>query len=85
LKIERSPASVALVAESGIKAKKAENVGVAAEPSVVAKLKHAQVSSADDIDMAKVNEIREAIANGTLSFDPSRIADGLLKSMRELG
>lgn len=85
MKIERSPASVSLVADSGIKTKKAESVGIPAEPSVVAKLKHAQASSANDIDMAKVNEIREAITNGTLSFDPGKIADGLLKSMGELG
>lgn len=84
MKIERSPVSVALVAESAVKAKKAETVGNTPEPSAVTKLKHDQASSADDIDMAKVNEIREAIVNGTLSIDTSRIADGLLASMRDL-
>lgn len=38
----------------------------------------------DDIDSAKVEEIRQAIAEGRLRMDPSRIADGLLATLREL-
>ena len=37
-----------------------------------------------DIDMARVQTLREAIANGKLTMDPGRIADGLLASVREL-
>ncbi len=37
-----------------------------------------------DIDQAKVDEIRQAIAEGRLKMDPSKIADGLLATLREL-
>ncbi|MBY4898449.1 flagellar biosynthesis anti-sigma factor FlgM [Cupriavidus sp. AU9028] len=43
------------------------------------------VGEADnDIDSAKVEEIRQAIAEGRLKMDSSRIADGLLATLREL-
>lgn len=37
-----------------------------------------------DIDMAKVEAIRAAIARGEISIDAGKIADGLLASAREL-
>ena len=37
-----------------------------------------------DIDVAKVQELREAIASGNLKIDTSRIADKLIASAREL-
>ncbi|EHP38972.1 anti-sigma-28 factor FlgM [Cupriavidus basilensis OR16] len=37
-----------------------------------------------DIDTAKVEEIRQAISEGRIKIDPSKIADGLLASLREL-
>ena len=37
-----------------------------------------------DIDMARVDALRDAIASGKLRIDTSRIADGLLASAREL-
>jgi flagellar biosynthesis anti-sigma factor FlgM len=37
-----------------------------------------------DIDVAKVQELRDAIASGTLKIDTSRIADKLIASAREL-
>lgn len=37
-----------------------------------------------DIDIVKVQALREALANGTLKIDPERIADGLINSAREL-
>ena len=38
----------------------------------------------NDIDVAKVQELRDAIASGQLKFDTSRIASGLIASAREL-
>ena len=38
-----------------------------------------------DIDTDRVAEMRLAIANGQIRIDPSRIADGLLATLRELG
>lgn len=37
-----------------------------------------------DINVARVNEIRDALASGQLKIDPSRIADGLIASVRDL-
>jgi negative regulator of flagellin synthesis FlgM len=41
-------------------------------------------NSENDINVARVQEIRDAIASGQLKIDPSRIADGLLASVRDL-
>jgi negative regulator of flagellin synthesis FlgM len=41
-------------------------------------------SSDNDINVARVQEIRDALASGQLKIDPSRIADGLLASVRDL-
>jgi negative regulator of flagellin synthesis FlgM len=38
----------------------------------------------DDIDTAKVEEIRQAIAEGRIKIDPGKIADGLIATLREL-
>ncbi|RJS95176.1 flagellar biosynthesis anti-sigma factor FlgM [Salinisphaera sp. Q1T1-3] len=40
--------------------------------------------TSQDIDTARVAEIRQGIADGTLTFDSGRIADGLIASAREL-
>jgi negative regulator of flagellin synthesis FlgM len=41
-------------------------------------------SGAGDIDIAKVQAIRDAIAAGQLKIDPTKIADGLIASAKEL-
>jgi negative regulator of flagellin synthesis FlgM len=41
-------------------------------------------SGGSDIDTAKVAAIRDAIASGQIKIDPTRIADGLIASAREL-
>ena len=38
----------------------------------------------NDIDMVRVNAIRDAIAAGQLKIDTSRIADGLISSAQDL-
>jgi len=40
--------------------------------------------NAQEVDMQKVQALREAIASGQLSMDASRIADGLIASAQEL-
>lgn len=37
-----------------------------------------------DIQTARVQQIRDALASGELRIDPGRIADGLLASVRDL-
>jgi negative regulator of flagellin synthesis FlgM len=41
-------------------------------------------NSSHDVNVERVNEIRSAIAAGQLKVDPSRIADGLVASVRDL-
>ena len=41
-------------------------------------------NSDNDINGPRVNELRAAIAAGQLKIDPSRIADGLIASVRDL-
>lgn len=41
-------------------------------------------NSDNDVNVARVQEIRDALASGQLKIDPSRIADGLLASVRDL-
>jgi len=52
--------------------------------SEVARQLAALDASAQSVDMQKVQALREAIANGQLDMDASRIADGLLASARDL-
>lgn len=52
-----------------------------AAPGVTARL---QVASGGEFDAVRVAQIREAIAAGRYQMDASRIADGLLDSVREL-
>ncbi|WKE66526.1 flagellar biosynthesis anti-sigma factor FlgM [Gallaecimonas kandeliae] len=36
------------------------------------------LSGASDVDMAKVNEVRQAISQGQLALDPDKLADAIL-------
>jgi negative regulator of flagellin synthesis FlgM len=40
--------------------------------------------SSADVQTERVQQIRDALASGDLRIDPSRIADGLLASVRDL-
>ena len=41
-------------------------------------------TASGDIDTKRVSEIKDAISKGKLSFDSSKIADGLIESVRGL-
>ncbi|WFF42818.1 flagellar biosynthesis anti-sigma factor FlgM [Salinicola endophyticus] len=41
-------------------------------------------NTSGDIDTARVAEVRQAIADGTLQLDTSKIADGLIQSVRDM-
>lgn len=45
------------------------------------RLSQQSVDTSQDIDLAKVDEIRDAIREGKLDIDPERIASGLLASL----
>lgn len=60
--------------------------GTAAAVDLSAAARHlANLQNADnDIDIEKVQALRDAIASGNLKVDTSRIADSLIASAREL-
>lgn len=47
-------------------------------------LRTMSASGSTDIDAGLVQSIKDALNNGTLSIDASKIADGVLKTAREL-
>lgn len=83
MKIQNSPQLPTLVQESRAKAKQAESAPKGAE-SFVTDLNLSAHSDANDINLAKVNEIRLALSEGRLNIDPNRIARELLDSVREM-
>ncbi|MBU0752746.1 MAG: flagellar biosynthesis anti-sigma factor FlgM [Gammaproteobacteria bacterium] len=44
----------------------------------------AELTAAPPIDVARITEIKQAIAEGRFSINPERIADGLLQSVHEM-
>ncbi|MEH0688364.1 flagellar biosynthesis anti-sigma factor FlgM [Vibrio cholerae] len=46
---------------------------------------HNQMASQPSFDKAKVAAIKEAIANGSYSVDPEKLADNMMKFEKELG
>ncbi|WP_116474243.1 flagellar biosynthesis anti-sigma factor FlgM [Zobellella maritima] len=55
-----------------------------AGPAVVTHLSPAIQDTSRDIDMTRVNELRQAISEGRLEIRADKIADGLLNSVRDL-
>ena len=54
-------------------------------PAASARFQPSGISDASqDIDMARVNEIRDAISQGKLEIRSDKIADGLIASVRDL-
>lgn len=72
----RDPARKALDAPSS----SPESAG----PASLTHLRQAATDSSQDIDTARVAEIREAIREGRLEIKPERIADGLIASVQDL-
>lgn len=77
MKIERSPATTVFLTETA-KQKKTEKTEPASEPSVVTSFKSTSSLSASDVDMAKVERVKQAIANGEFKIDGDKIADQLI-------
>ncbi|MGH8118592.1 MAG: flagellar biosynthesis anti-sigma factor FlgM [Rhodanobacteraceae bacterium] len=72
--------------EQGRDAEKTGKATPTGEPGAgsVTHLSHAATDSSQDIDQARVAELRQAIADGRLKMDTSRIADRLIASARDL-
>lgn len=71
--------------ETGLRVRRGEAPPQTESPAAIAHLgQSAETDASQDIDMARVMEIRQAIGEGRLQFRPERIAEGLLESVREL-
>ncbi|MDD5478618.1 flagellar biosynthesis anti-sigma factor FlgM [Rhodoferax sp.] len=65
--------------------KSTQSAGVAVTMSSMAKsLEAATKGQAPEVDMAKVNAVRSAIAQGTYVVNPEAIADKLLSNAQEM-
>jgi negative regulator of flagellin synthesis FlgM len=53
-------------------------------PGAMTHLRHGTTDTGQDIDMVRVEEIREAIREGRLEIRADRIADGLVDSIRDM-
>jgi negative regulator of flagellin synthesis FlgM len=67
---------------SAVSAKATVSSGVPVTVSGLAQ--EVRVSSGGDIDTAKVEQVRAAIANGTYKVNPEAIADKLLSNAKEM-
>ncbi|WP_275287388.1 flagellar biosynthesis anti-sigma factor FlgM [Halomonas elongata] len=54
------------------------------DPATMTHLRHAGTDTSQDIDAARVDELRDAIREGRLEIRPERIADGLIASVQDL-
>lgn len=59
-------------------------VSLSAQGKAVGEM-HNQMVSQPSFDKAKVAAIKEAIANGSYSVDPEKLADNMMKFEKELG
>ncbi|WP_367890523.1 flagellar biosynthesis anti-sigma factor FlgM [Geopseudomonas aromaticivorans] len=70
--------------EASARALRSQAKPVAESPSTVSHLSAASGKNAtQDVDPARVAEIRQAILEGRLQISAERIADGLIASVRE--
>ncbi|AYN20356.1 flagellar biosynthesis anti-sigma factor FlgM [Alcaligenes aquatilis] len=86
LKTPLAETSAAERSTSSSRAHQAYNSGSTNEVdfSAAARQLNSLQDSSADVDMQKVQALREAIAAGELKIDTSRIADSLIASVRDL-
>lgn len=53
-------------------------------PGALTHLRHGATDASQDIDTARVEEIRQAIREGRLEIKADRIADGLIDNVRQM-
>ncbi|MBR9772716.1 flagellar biosynthesis anti-sigma factor FlgM [Halomonas sp. MMSF_3323] len=58
--------------------------GAGVEAGAQAHLSRPAADTSQDIDSARVEQIRDAIREGRLEIHPERIADGLIDSVRDM-
>lgn len=75
--------AAACLAQAGGSAASAQSADVSLS-ALSSQLRSLAASGEADIDIAQVESIKQAIADGTLTMDPGKIADGILASAREL-
>jgi negative regulator of flagellin synthesis FlgM len=82
--------AASLVAKSGLAAAAQAKTSAVKNPTsagvavTVSKLAHAMETSGAEVDTAKVNSVRTAMAEGTYVVNPGVIADKLLSGAQEM-
>ena len=66
------------------KLQKPGSTEAAASPAAVTHFSQTTQDTSQDIDMARVAELREAIRDGKLDINVDKIADGLIASVQDL-
>lgn len=61
-----------------------DSVSLSSQGKAVGEM-HSQMASQPSFDKAKVAAIKEAIANGSYTVDPEKLADNMMKFEKELG
>lgn len=61
-----------------------DSVSLSSQGKAVGEM-HTQMASQPSFDKAKVAAIKEAIANGSYTVDPEKLADNMMKFEKELG
>ncbi|MFB9217440.1 flagellar biosynthesis anti-sigma factor FlgM [Vibrio sinaloensis] len=61
-----------------------DSVSLSSQGKAVGEM-HTQLASQPSFDKAKVAAIKEAIANGSYTVDPEKLADNMMKFEKELG
>ncbi|GAB3469184.1 flagellar biosynthesis anti-sigma factor FlgM [Azotobacter salinestris] len=71
--------------EAGLRIRRGDAPTQTESPAAIAHIgQPIETDATQDIDMARVMEIRQAIGEGRLQIRPERIAEGLIESVREL-
>lgn len=80
----QTPASAAPAGGNAAPAQSAGSDANVSLSGLSSQLRSLAASGEADVDVAQVASIKQAIADGTLTMDPGKIADGILATAREL-
>lgn len=83
LAAKSGPAASALLKAGASKSTQAAGVAVTVS-SMARSLEVGQSEEAADVDMAKVNAVKQSIADGSFKVNPEAIADKLLSNAQEM-
>lgn len=84
MKIVDRPSPLTVATGDAAKIRKAQTSPKTQGSSTVTRLSHEGVSSAPDINISRINELKQAIAEGRFTIDADKISQALVYSALEL-